>query len=86
MTTTRLAAAAAVAARINFSGVDPYGGASLPLECRRPEGRGSTRKKTVPIRLLEQSKLFVMTKLLDISFRGNADQLSIDSLEDTKIA
>ena len=33
-----------------------------------PEGRGSTRKKTVPIRLLEKWESFAMTKLLAIWF------------------
>ena len=34
---------------VNFTGVDPYGGASLPLECRRPGRKGvDTGKNPCP--------------------------------------
>ena len=49
-------------------------------------GRGSTRKKTMPIRLMDQSELFVTTKLIAIWFIANLDQLSHDSRKDQKKA
>ena len=53
---------------------------------RNQAGRGSTRKKTMPIRLMDQSELFVTTKLIAIWFIANLDQLSIFSRIDQKIA
>ena len=71
---------------INFTGVDPTGPLTLGPGVDDPKEGGRHVKKTVPIRLLDQSELFEKTKLLAIWFIANFEQLSIDAHEDEKIA